>query len=292
MQTFTDDNNDHKEDEKENNENENDDKNDTSNDSKTLASKKQKQQKALLAKTLELQSEKDKLPWLETFDVIPTQALPFSKNIENGNPLDIHDDLKREVAFYNVALEAVQRAKRSCYESDLKFTRPNDFFAEMVKSDEHMAKIKDRLIFESKKIEAFGQRKANKEQKLRLKEARSKRLEEKAKYKKDNLKAVENWAKSAAMNRLEDGRVRDGIDANDDGNGYLNSQKRKNMNKKYGFGGKKGRFKQMDQKMINDMSDYNPYGNFGGVGKKKRAGGGGNNKRAGKRARDAMKQRR
>lgn len=249
--------------------------------------------KALVAKTLELEAEKKDVPWLESFDVITTQPLPFSKH-NGGNPLHVHDDLKREVSFYNVALEAVQLAKQKCYEAKVPFTRPDDFFAEMVKSDEHMAKIKDRLIFESKKIAAFGQRKANREQKLRAKEARSKKLQEKAKYKKDNLKAVDNWAKSAASNRLADGKVRDGEDQQ-----YLQSleqrqygkpnQKRENMNKKYGFGGKRGHFKQMDQKTINDMSNYNPYGNFGGVGSKKRGEASGN-KRAGKRARDAKRQ--
>jgi len=232
------------------------------------------------------------MPWLETFDIIPSQAaLPFSKH-NGGNPLDVHDDLKREVAFYNVALDAVQHAKQKCLEEKLPFTRPDDFFAEMVKSDDHMAKVKDRLIFESKKIAAFEQRKANKEQKLRSKEARSKKLQEKAKAKKDNLKAVDTWAKSAASNRVADGKLRD-----DDDEQFLRhmeqgskrNMKREKANQKYGFGGKRGRFKQMDSKIINDMSNYNPYGNFEG-GMKKRSGSA--VKRSGKRARDAKKQKR
>jgi len=244
--------------------------------------------KALLAKTLELENEKKEFHWLESFDVITSDPLPFYK-ANGGNPLHVHDDLKREVSFYNVALEAVQKAKQQCHEVQIPFSRPDDFFAEMVKSDDHMAKVKDRLIFETKKMEAFEQRKSNKEQRLRSKEARSKKLAEKAKYKKDNLKAVDSWAKSAASNRIGDGKVRDGDDQQ-----YLQkmeqSQRRKNLNKKYGFGGQKGRFKQMDQKTINDMSNYNPKGNFGGVGTKRKGGSG--NKRAGKRARDSLKQKR
>ena len=249
--------------------------------------------KALVVKTKELLATKEKMPWLETFDIIPEEPLPFSKH-NGGNPLHVHDDLKREVSFYNVALEAVQKAKRKCFELKVPFTRPDDFFAEMVKTDEHMAKVKDRLIFESKKIEAYEQRKSNKEQKLRAKEARSKKLQEKAKHKKDNLKAVDTWAKSAASNRLSDGKIRDGDDQQYLQNMYDNkpNKKREMMNKKYGFGGKRGRFKQTDPKVLNDLSDFNPYGNFGGVGSKKRSGAATSNKRAGKRARDARKQKR
>ena len=36
--------------------------------------------------------------------------------------------------------------------------RPKDYFCEQVKSDAHMAKIKDRLLLEEKKIERFEKR--------------------------------------------------------------------------------------------------------------------------------------
>ena len=152
---------------------------------------------------------------------------------------------------------------------------------------DHMAKVKDRLIFETKKMESFEQRKTNREQKLRAKEAHAYRLSEKAKSKKRHMQDVDDWAKSAASNRVGNNMVRD------DDDDYLNrmngngpNKKRIAMNKKYGFGGKTGRFKQNDRKSMNDMSGYNPKGNFAG-GKK-----GGGSKRKGKRARDAAKARR
>ena len=52
-----------------------------------------------------------------------------------GNPLDVHDDLKREVAFYNMALEAANMARKLCHDANVPFSRPEDFFAEMVKTD-------------------------------------------------------------------------------------------------------------------------------------------------------------
>mmetsp|Transcript_9828 Transcript_9828/g.9495 ORF Transcript_9828/g.9495 Transcript_9828/m.9495 type:complete len:401 (-) Transcript_9828:64-1266(-) len=243
--------------------------------------------KALNAVTDELEAAKYGLAWAETFDVTPNTALPFGADDVEGNPLDVHDDLKREVAFYNLALEAVHAARGKCEEADITFTRPIDFFAEMVKTDDHMAKVKDRLIFETKKMDAFEQRKSNKEQKLRAKEKHAHRLDEKAKAKKDHMRAVDDWAKDAQSNRVGGGRVHD----NDDD--YLNkiggpNHKRKNADQKYGFGGKTGRFKQNDPKTKNDMSGFNPRGNFAG-GQKKSAPGA--NKRKGKRARDSSKTR-
>ena len=167
-----------------------------------------------------------------------------------------------------------------------------------------MAKVKDRLIFETKKIEAFEQRKSNKEIKLRAKEARANKAIEKAKAKKDHLKAVDDWAKSAAFNRVL-GAVRDDDDyhlsklSGGGGGGGVN-KKRQRADKKYGYGGKRGRFKQNDQRDLNDLSGFNPRGNFGGLGtksgktNKSGAGGsgGGGAKRKGKRARDAARSRR
>ena len=49
--------------------------------------------------------------------------------------VDIHDDLKREVAFYDTALEAVHLARGECERAGIPFTRPDDFFAEMIKTD-------------------------------------------------------------------------------------------------------------------------------------------------------------
>lgn len=154
-----------------------------------------------------------------------------------------------------------------------------------------MASVKDRLIFENKKIEAVAQRKSNKEQKLRAKESHANRLAEKAKRKRDHFQQVEDWANSAAKNR--GGALRDDVDdyfLNNRYNGTGPSKKRQNADKKFGFGGKKGRFKQNDRKSMNDMSGYNPRGNFAGGMKKTGSGSGAN--RAGKRARDARRARR
>ena len=157
-----------------------------------------------------------------------------------------------------------------------------------------MAKVKDRLIFENKKIEAVAQRKSNKEQKLRAKESQANRQAEKAKRKREHFQEVKEWANSAARNR--GGALRDDVDDN-----FLNyrsgpSKKRQAADRKFGFGGKRGRFKQNDRQSMNDMSGFNPRGNFAEgmkrVSKNRKDGSGSGASRVGKRARDAKRTKR
>lgn len=149
---------------------------------------------------------------------------------------------------------------------------------------EHMARVKDRLIFETKKIDAVNQRKSNKEHKLRSKEAHANKIAEKAKRKKDHFKAVEDWTNSAE--RGQDNRLMEALDGKKGPN-----KKRQLADKKYGFGGKRPRFKQNDPKSMNDMSGYNPRGNFSGGMKKTSKSSNAGAGRKGKRARDASRSR-
>jgi rRNA-processing protein EBP2 len=149
-----------------------------------------------------------------------------------------------------------------------------------------MAKVKDRLIFENKKMEAVAQRKSNKEQKLRVRETHDNKLAEKAKRKREHERAVEDWAKSSHSGAGSADDLKRGDGPN---------KKRLAADRKYGRGGKKGRFKQNDRKSMDDMSSFNPRGNFAGGGTKRTrsssSGKGGSN-RPGKRARDAGRSRR
>ena len=83
-----------------------------------------------------------------------SSKLPFSENqtIVSDAPTeipDIDDDLNRELAFYKQSLDAVTKARGLLKKEGVPFSRPADYFAEMVKSDEHMGKIKSKLIDEA-----------------------------------------------------------------------------------------------------------------------------------------------
>lgn len=116
---------------------------------KRLTQNNHNNSKALAVVTSDLVASHVQLPWAETFTVIPETPLPFGeKSSEDSTPVDIHDDLKREVAFYNLALEAVHDARRKCKDIGIPFSRPEDFFAEMVKTDGKLVTFKKgfRLI--------------------------------------------------------------------------------------------------------------------------------------------------
>jgi len=217
------------------------------------------------------------LPWEERLDITSRSQCD----------IDVNDDLKREVEFYNKAMEAVRFGKQSFKSTTMPFSRPTDFFAEMLKTDAHMAKIKDRLIFESKKIAAFEERKTNKEQKTRQSEKKDAKAKEKAADKKKNLKSVEEWQKDAEKNR--------GMGGDDNKRGADRNFKRENANEKYGRGAagaaaKRGKFKTNEQgKMKDDFKKYSSAGNFEGGKKSTKRGGSQPVKRAGKRSRDANK---
>eukprot|EP00951_Prasinocladus_malaysianus_P021162 scaffold174596_cov33-Prasinocladus_malaysianus.AAC.1 len=56
------------------------------------------------------------------------------------------------------ALDAAKAAVAKFETSDIKWRRPDDYYAEMVKSDEHMLRVKEQLNFETQKIEAAEER--------------------------------------------------------------------------------------------------------------------------------------
>ena len=65
-----------------------------------------------------------------------------------------------------------------------------------------LQQIKDKLIFEQQKMDAFEQRKARQEQRKYAKELNSNKVAEKSKRKKEGLEEIEQWKKGAKRNRL------------------------------------------------------------------------------------------
>jgi rRNA-processing protein EBP2 len=82
---------------------------------------------------------------LSTF-ALPWTTLPFSAHQSITSsleaPIDIDDDLSRELAFYKQALDAAQEARTKLLAEGVPFGRPSDYFAEMIKDDEHMEKVR------------------------------------------------------------------------------------------------------------------------------------------------------
>merc|ERR1712111_229381 len=74
----------------------------------------------------------------------------------------VHNDFKREMMFYRQAQAAVLEAVPRLHCLNIKTKRPEDYFAQMAKSDDHMNKIRAKLLSKEQ-----GQQRAEKVAKLR-----------------------------------------------------------------------------------------------------------------------------
>jgi len=201
---------------------------------------------------------------LAKMEEVGLAALPWPETMEVGevdlNLEDVHDDLAREMAFYQNILAGVKIGRAKLKEANIPYQRPEDFFAEMIKSDAHMDKIKDKLIFEKKKMEAFEARKQREEQRQFSKAVGAERQKEKAAAKKDTLERVAQWRK---RNKERSGGVIADDDDLDDvlsGKGRKpgkKSFKRQQADKKFGHGGPNRLKKKADKKSLNDFRDFN-----------------------------------
>lgn len=103
---------------------------------------------------------------------------------------DTNDDLTRELAFYKQALEAAKSARAALKKEGVPFSRPTDYFAEMVKSDEHMGKVKQKLIDEAAGKKAAAEARRQRDLKKFGKAVQVAREQEKAKAKKDTIEKI------------------------------------------------------------------------------------------------------
>lgn len=77
-----------------------------------------------------------------------TMVLPESPKIE-----DIENDMLREKAFHDATLEGVKQARELLVACEIPYIRPPSMFAEMIKTDEQMERIRDSLEEQRRKKE-------------------------------------------------------------------------------------------------------------------------------------------
>ena len=129
------------------------------------------------------------LPWVERLDVTSSQPLALP---------NAEDDLRREEAIMEQAAEAVTIARKRLDAMEVPYVRPEDYYAEMIKSDKHMQKIRDNLLFEDRKMAAFEKRKKDQEQKKYGKQIMAEKIKEKGQIKRANLKAIDDFKERVA----------------------------------------------------------------------------------------------
>lgn len=208
-----------------------------------------------------------KLPWIERLDltndlvpVAPELAVQLERHEQKranefkGNKKipyvtpeadPVINDFKREILFYRQAQSAAIEGIKKLHELNISTKRPDDYFAEMAKTDEHMQRIRTQLVAKQEgqvKSERIRQlREQKKIGKLLQREATLKKQEEKRKMM-DDLKAFRK-GKLKNLDFLDDERdaaPKKKTKDNKKTRGKPNvSTKRKARDDKFGFGGRK-----------------------------------------------------
>ncbi|CUA68842.1 rRNA-processing protein EBP2 [Rhizoctonia solani] len=152
-----------------------------------------------IRETIELGKD---MPWSET--------LAFTSSMPLEVP-DADDDLNRELAFYKQALDTANAARSKFNAAKLPFSRPSDYFAEMVKSDSHMERIRQRLLDERAGIQKSEAAKKQRELKKIGKQVQVEKLKEREKGKKEMVERVKGLKRKrgGALDAAQDGEAFD-----------------------------------------------------------------------------------
>lgn len=246
------------------------------------------------------------LPWIERMDMTNDLA-PLApeiqqkievqeqkrENLFKGNKRipyvapevdPVLNDFKREILFYRQAQTAVIEGIKKLKELGIPTKRPDDYFAEMAKTDDHMQKVRKHLIakqegqLRSEKVRHLREQK--KMSKIIQRDALEKRQADKSKHMSD-LKAFRK------------GKLKNLDFLDDDKKGKFGSrkpsQKAQSKDKKFGFGGKKKRGKRNTAESALGTSEYSAKRNSAGTGRNQLKGNrnkNNKNKRAGKNNRN------
>jgi len=169
----------------------------------------------------------------------------------------IHDDFKRELHFYYQAQAAAKQAIEKLSHLGLPTERPDDYFAEMIKTDAHMHKVRQKLANEKQARENAEKVKKMRRMKKFGKKVQQEVLQKRQEEKKRMLQAVDRIKKG--KDKLKD-TGNDLFDIKTDNKNekpkFQKSMKRKRKDDKYGFGGKKKKAKKNTASTSSDMSGF------------------------------------
>lgn len=245
------------------------------------------------------------LPWVERLDMTNLPAEDVIAKAEGKVPsaktgdVKADDDFQREMFFYRQAQATVLDALPLLSKHGIATKRPDDYFAEMAKSDQQMQKIRKKLISKQLMLEKSEKAKKLREQRKFGKKVQVEVIQKRQKEKKAMMTAVKRYQKGMTdkLDFLE-GDQKKGKDSSQGPNKAKAAAaakkgpnaKRKYKDNRFGFGGKKSGKKWNTKESHNDVSSFrarvaNAKGSKGG---KK---GGNQNKRPGKSVRKKMKSR-
>lgn len=241
------------------------------------------------------------LPWVERLDLTNQPSEDIVAKAEGKLPdassaeVNPDDDFQREMFFYRQAQASVLQALPLLNKLKIATKRPEDYFAEMAKTDQHMQKIRKKLIAKQAILEKSEKAKKIREQRKYGKKVQVEVIQRRQKEKKAMMNAVKKYQKGMTdkLDFLDgDGKAATGSKQGPKkGQDKLNKKgpnsKRKFKDQKFGFGGKKSGKKWNTKESYNDVSRFRAkvaHGREGPKGKYSNK-----NKRPGKSVRNKMK---
>ena len=99
---------------------------------------------------------------------------------------------------YKQAFAAVITARAELERRGVPHLRPDDYFAEMLKSDAHMLRVRGKLLSEKERLEAVEARKRAQETRKFAKQVQAEKEQSRIKEKKEQADAVTEWRKQRA----------------------------------------------------------------------------------------------
>ncbi|KAI4260599.1 MAG: hypothetical protein LQ352_000160 [Teloschistes flavicans] len=210
---------------------------------------------------------------------VPIVNLPFSEHhiVVSTRPAeipDVNDDLSRELVLHQQCLDAAQEARHLLNKEGVPFSRPSDYFAEMVKSDEQMGRIKQKMIDEAENKKAAAEARKQRDLKKFAKQVQVAKLQERDKVKKDTLDKINILKRKRRSTdtggaeeidmfdiALEDADTTKRVTTADSSRPERRtSVKRQKKDAKFGFGGKKRFAKSGDAFSTSDLKTFSAKG--------------------------------
>ncbi|XP_061682125.1 probable rRNA-processing protein EBP2 [Syngnathoides biaculeatus] len=245
------------------------------------------------------------LPWVERLDLTNPPVEDVLAKVgggmqgANNGEVNADDDFQREMFFYRQAQASVLEALPLLSKHGIATKRPDDYFAEMAKSDQHMQKIRKMLISKQAIMEKSEKAKKLREQRKFGKKVQIEVIQKRQKEKKAMMSAVKNYQRGMTdkLDFLEGDQKAPGRDTSRSSkktsmNKKGPNAKRKYKDQKFGFGGKKSGKKWNTKESHNDVSSFRAkVANAKGPKGKKKGKERKQNKRPGKSVRRKMKAR-
>jgi len=220
----------------------------------------------LKQKLSELEGPLKAFPWVERLDHVVVKAAPLAPelafkeaDVAKAAADDVHNDFQREMKFYRQAQATVLEVLPRLQSMGVPTKRPEDYFAQMAKSDEHMQKIREKLVSKQVAEERLEKVKKLREMKKFGKKVQIEVQQKRQKEKKEMLDQVKKFRKGQAdsIDFLDDkeGEQRPPRGKKAGGQGST-AERRKFKDKKFGFGGKKKGLKANTKDSVNDITSY------------------------------------